>query len=187
MGSKKTKEEFFNNLYHSTYYNLRKFVQKRSNNSFMVDDVLQEVYLEVFRHLDDLKTHENYIGWIYKTADNKILKLNDAYYRCMVHETALDAGLSEKAERDRETEFLALEQYRRLLQEDEYDFLMKKYKDGYSHKELAEMAGSSEAASKMKLSRILGKLKKKLKQNTPLFFLVILNFFCYLFSIFRNI
>ena len=37
--------------------------------------------------------------------------------------------------------------------------LIKKYDEGYSHKELADMTGSSVAGCKMKLSRIVRKLK----------------------------
>ena len=57
-------------------------------------------------------------------------------------------------------ELVELEEYRTALREDEYEILIKKYVEGYSHKDLAQVSGSSVAGSKMKLSRIINKLKK---------------------------
>lgn len=39
---------------------------------------------------------------------------------------------------------------------------MKRYNEGYSHREIAEMTGKTVASSKMKISRIIKKLKSKL-------------------------
>lgn len=163
MSNRKTEDAFFINIYQETYNNLRRFVQRRSKDPAMVDDILQEVYIEAFRHIEDLKQHENSIGWIYKTADNKIKKLNSIYIRHAIHETDLEEWGAQVV--DNSEEFIEFEQYREVLKEDEYEFLMKKYKDGYSHKDLAKMTGNSVAGSKMKLSRILNKLRKNLRIN----------------------
>ena len=40
------KKQLFQKLYDQTYINLRQFVQYRSRNPHMVDDILQEIYLE---------------------------------------------------------------------------------------------------------------------------------------------
>lgn len=157
MIGKNSKEESFKNIYDDTYYYLRRFVERRSQNSAIVDDILQEVYLEVFRHIDDLLIHENYIGWIYKTAENKIRKLNNIYNEFLIHEISLDA--EEVLETTIEYEFIDFEKYREVLKEDEYELLMLKYNKGYSHRELAEMTGKSIAGIKMKLFRIIKKLR----------------------------
>ena len=79
--NKKVQEELFRKLYDQTYTGLRRFVQYRSRNLHMTDDILQEIYLEMFRHIDELVVHQNQIGWIYKTAEFKIMKLNEVYDR----------------------------------------------------------------------------------------------------------
>lgn len=158
MGKNTTKD--FADIYEKTYYNLRRFVQGRSNNPVIVDDILQEVYIEVYKHIDDLRNHRNSIGWIYKTADNKIKKLNYIYNKHVLNEINLDVGRSLIVEED--AGFIELEAYKEILEEDEYRLLLKKYGEGCSHKDLACMTGKSVAGSKMKLSRIRNKLIRNL-------------------------
>lgn len=155
---KKKQDEFFTEIYNETYNDLGKFVSRRTRNPGMSEDILQEVYLEAFRHLDDLKTHENPVGWIYKTAYNKIKKMNSIYDRHALYETSLEEGVDQEVWDH--SELVELEEYRTALREDEYEILIKKYVEGYSHKDLAQVSGSSVAGSKMKLSRIINKLKK---------------------------
>lgn len=151
-------DNYFDELYKTTYDNLRQFVKRRSMNNDIVDDILQEVYIEVYRHIDHLKTHGNNIGWIYKTADNKIKKFNYIYSRNMSCSVSLEE-CEDWAVMFKEDNFSELDEYREILREDEYLLLIKKYDEGYSHKELADMTGSSVAGCKMKLSRIVRKLK----------------------------
>lgn len=55
-------EIFFNEIYEHTFNNLRKYIVRRCNDPLLEDDVLQEVYLEAYRHIEDLKRHENSVG-----------------------------------------------------------------------------------------------------------------------------
>lgn len=63
--NKKEQELLFQKLYEQTYTGLRRFVQCRSRNLHMIDDILQEIYLETLRHINDLAVHENQVGWSY--------------------------------------------------------------------------------------------------------------------------
>ncbi|MBQ9990605.1 MAG: sigma-70 family RNA polymerase sigma factor [Lachnospiraceae bacterium] len=159
--NKKQKEKYFNELYEKSYEGLSRFVQYRSSNPAFAEDILQEIYLEAFRHIEKLKEHENPRGWLYKAANYKILKLNAAYLRRQTHETRIEdwTQLPENPGSEQTEDF---EEYKAILKEDEFSFLMMKYEQGYSHRELAKMTGSTEAGSKMKLSRILAKLRKGL-------------------------
>ena len=85
-----TDEAFFEDIYNDTFEGLKRFVQHKSNNPAMVDDILQEVYLEVFRHIKVLREHVNAVGWVYKTAHNKIKKLNEIYNRHSIRETTME-------------------------------------------------------------------------------------------------
>ena len=155
---KKKQDEFFKEIYEETYSGLGKFVSTRARDSGMAEDILQEVYLEAIRHLEDLKQHENPIGWIYKTAYDKIKKMNSIYDRHAFYETSLEEGMDQEVWDH--SELVELEEYRTALREDEYELLIKKYVEGYSHKDLAQVNGGSVAGNKMKLSRIINKLKK---------------------------
>lgn len=56
-------------------------------------------------------------------------------------------------------EIIKTSEYQSILNEDEFLLLMMKYKEGYSHQEIAKIKNITENNSKMKLSRIIKKLK----------------------------
>ena len=151
-------KEFFEEIYNTTYTGLRKFVSYRCTNSALVDDILQEVYIEVFRHIDQLREHENIVGWVYKTADNKTKKLNEVYNKYYNHKTELEEW-NLTYEENELAEIIQTNEYQSILSEDEFLLLMMKYKEGFSHQEIAKIKNITESNSKMKLSRIIRKLK----------------------------
>lgn len=156
--NKKEQELLFQKLYEQTYTGLRRFVQCRSRNLHMVDDILQEIYLETFRHIEDLAVHENQVGWIYKTAEFKIKKLNEIYDRNASRELSNTEFFEPLSENNTE-EMIKLDEYRRILKEDEFALVMKKYAEGYSYKEIGQMIGNTESGTKMKIIRLIKKLR----------------------------
>lgn len=174
--NKKVREKLFRKLYDQTYTGLRRFVQYRSRDLHMTDDILQEIYLELYRHIDELELHQNQIGWIYKTAEFKLMKLNEAYDRNASRE--LDGqDFTEPPTDDDTEEIIWLDEYRRILKEDEFALVMKKYIEGYSYKEIGQMTGNTEAGSKMKIMRLITKLRKNIRNNVILTVSFVISFF----------
>ncbi len=167
------KKELFQELYDQTYINLRRFVQHRSRNLYMVDDILQEIYLETFRHIEELAAHENRVGWIYKTADYKIMKLNKVYDRNMSRELS-GTDFEEPSIEDNAEMIINLDEYKRILREDEFALVMKKYIEGYSYKEIGQLTGNTVSGSKMKISRLIEKLRKNIGELSNKLFLIFL-------------
>ena len=151
-------------------------MQYRSRNPHMVDDILQEIYLEVFRHIDELELHENQIGWIYKTAEFKIKKLNGLYDRNTARELT-DIVFEEPLAENNTENIFRLDEYRRILKEDEFALVMKKYAEGYSYKEIGEMTGSTESGSKMKIMRLIQKLRNGVRNNVLMMVSLVIGFF----------
>lgn len=162
MKMEKDEKDFFVKVYNETFYNLRQYVKRRILDPNLVDDVLQEIYMEIVRHIEDLKTHENYRGWIYKTAENKVKKINKICYHYAEYEIKYENISEIQLEKGVESTFLLYEQLKETLLEDEYELIIKKYKDGYSHQNLADMTGSTLSGTKMKISRIMKKLRNHL-------------------------
>ena len=163
------KKELFQELYDQTYINLRRFVQHRSRNLHMVDDILQEIYLETYRHIEELAVHENQVGWIYKTADYKIKKLNEVYDRNVSRELS-NTDFEEPSIEDNAEMIIDLDEYKQILKEDEFALVMKKYVEGYSYKEIGQLTGNTALGSKMKILRLIRKLRKNIgKLSNKLF------------------
>ena len=69
MKNAQSDKEFFLKIYDVTFHGLRRYISYKSADLVLVDDILQEVYLEVFRHIDNLKNHENIEGWSFRTGN----------------------------------------------------------------------------------------------------------------------
>lgn len=162
----RSNEKFFNDMYQKTICPLKSYTMKHSCHPDFVDDILQEVYLEAFRHIQILRTHENHIGWLYKTAEYKILKFNKRYYENAAHETGYSetetAGLFFTSEEPAAARF---EEFQSILSPEEYDLFLKKYRDGLPYQALAKITHTSVSGSRARLSRI----KKKLRKHLPEF------------------
>ena len=91
--------------------------------------------LETFRHIEVLSTNENQVGWIYKTAEYKIKKLNEVYDRNMSRELSGTDFEEPFIEDHAET----------IIHLDEFALVMKKYVEGYSYKEIGQLTGNTES------------------------------------------
>ena len=118
--------------------------------------------LETFRHIEVLSTHENQVGWIYKTAEYKIKKLNEVYDRNMSRELSVTDFEEPFIEDHAET----------IIHLDEVALVMKKYVEGYSYKEIGQLTGNTESGSKMKISRLIEKLRKNIGELSNKLFLI---------------
>lgn len=127
--------------------------------------------LETFRHIEVLSTHENQVGWIYKTAEYKIKKLNEVYDRNMSRELSV-TDFEEPFIEDHAETIIHLDEYKRILKEDEFVLVMKKYVEGYSYKEIGQLTGNTESGSKMKISRLIEKLRKNIGELSNKLFLI---------------
>lgn len=67
-------EQAFEYLYHYTYEATRVFVSNFCNNQSEVDDIVQEIYLEVFRFLPTLKDNMVFCAWQRRVAYHCCLK-----------------------------------------------------------------------------------------------------------------
>lgn len=54
------------------HYHLRAFIARRAPQDIDVDDILQEVFLRLYRSLDTLKDPQRLVSWIYQITRNVI-------------------------------------------------------------------------------------------------------------------
>lgn len=67
-------EQAFEYLYHHTHEMTRVFVSNFCNNQSEVEDIVQEIYLEVFRFLSTLKDNMAFCAWLRSVAYHCCLK-----------------------------------------------------------------------------------------------------------------
>lgn len=70
------------------------FIVKRVNDSFVAEDITQDVLLRVYTRLDNLDSHEKFLPWLYTIARNAIAD----YYRRSRSESELPETLASVAD-----------------------------------------------------------------------------------------
>lgn len=116
---------------------------------FIAEDLVQEAFLTACFKSDELATHVNPVGWLYKTLSFLILReRNRAYHRLespMVNDDFPGAEDSLPLELVIPTE----------LSENEKELIINRYEKRFTYEELAEKKGITQEACRKQLSRAL--------------------------------
>ncbi len=162
MGSRQDKEQFIEKVFAEMYKELKLLVYRCSYDKELVEDILQETYLAAYRHADELIDNERYRGWMYATAMNKTKKLNymnRKHNECISFEEQIDIGV------EPEYECMRFSAIKTFLPSEDYELLMRHYDEKYTYNELADIYGKTPSYIKMRVSRMVKKLKTKLKTD----------------------
>ena len=154
---RKKKEDYFQKLYEETYDELLRYVSKLYwYDAAMVEDILQETYLILYRKITEVMRHENPTGWIKMTAKYvtyHVLERNHAVEEILSQYQADTAVSPEKL----------LDEYedlRKFLTEKELKLIRRYYEEGYSLDELAQEYRISKPALKMRIHRVVKKIRR---------------------------
>ena len=136
-----------------------------ANNSDDAQDLLQEGFIKVYRNLEKFRKEGSFEGWVRRVFVNTAIE----HYRRKVNLNTI----SEKEERTIEDgawnvlDHLAEKDIIQLVQElsPGYRSVFNMYViEGYSHKEIGDIAGISEGTSKSQLARAKAILQKKVQE-----------------------
>jgi RNA polymerase sigma-70 factor (ECF subfamily) len=141
---------------------LRAFVRGRVSDESEADDILQEVFLRIHRHLCCLPDPDKIDSWVYQIARNLIID----YYRRRRKLVEIPESLPAEAdlpEANAEAELaLSLKDMIAELPETDRQALLLTEFQGMSQKELAERMGLSLSGAKSRVQRARQKLRDML-------------------------
>jgi len=83
-------------MWRQAHNGLRAFVAKRVANEADVEDILQEVFLRMYRTLDRLKDPDRMVSWMFQITRHAIID----YYRTPARHREMSVGLSADLEAD---------------------------------------------------------------------------------------
>lgn len=140
---------------------LKRFVQKRVKDSGNTDDILQQLYLKLYKNCEQLQGINNMNAWLYQITRNTV---ND-FFRENSKTVALaeDAEIADTNEQDlvkQEIEAL-VRPLIQLLPKEYAEALLLSEIEGISQKEIAEKLGISYSGAKSRVQRGREKLKQK--------------------------
>ena len=156
-------EQFFNKLYTDSYVLLKKYVFSKIDSN-EAEDILQETYYQAYRNVNILKEHPNPTGWLMLTCKN-ILKKHIAKNKKELDKTYIGAteDLINNMPAVDDYDWVYMEELKKILSDDTYYLLVKKYVEGYSVEELAKQLNITDGACKMRLKRAKKEARKKIK------------------------
>ncbi len=121
-------------------------------------DACQDIFLKIFLNLAKFEEKSQFSTWVYSITFNYCI---DALRKAKKElSTATDSGseIENLADDDNSSEFLeieakALEKILDLIPAEDRAFLIMKYEQGLSIREIADILGKTESAVKMKIKR----------------------------------
>ncbi|GGW38580.1 RNA polymerase sigma factor [Arenibacter certesii] len=137
---------------------------KYSRNKTEAEDSLHDSFMTIYSKIDQFKHQGSFEGWMKRITINTVLQK----YRKQESLSLVSDNIQEEAIEEAEYVDVDLQVLLRYIQElpDKYRLTFNLYVlDGYSHKEISEMLGTSEGTSKSNLARARKILKEKIEAN----------------------
>lgn len=171
---KKTIEKIRNNDYdtiesiYSTYYKLIKYIifQKIQNHND-VDDLVQEVFLKVFRKIDTYNSNYKFNNWISEIARNTVLdyiRKKQNYEYELLKDDAIIIDDTQNSGHNSINDSLD-KKIKNILNDDEYQIVTYRIYFDFKFKDIAKMLDSNVSIVSSKYFRAINKLKKKIRKE----------------------
>lgn len=148
--------------YSSTLYGL---CLKYSRNKTEAEDNLHDSFMTIFEKIGQFRAQGSFEGWLKRITVNTVLQK----YRKEQHLNIVSENTEEVIEVDSVYTNISLETLLQYIQElpNKYRMTFNLYVlDGYSHKEISSLVGTSTGTSKSNLARARNILKEKIETET---------------------
>lgn len=137
---------------------------KYSRNKTEAEDSLHDSFMTIYSKIDQFKHQGSFEGWIKRITVNTVLQK----YRKVEDLSLVSENIEEESEEESGYLNLDLQTLLGYIQElpNKYRLTFNLYVlDGYTHKEISEMLGTSLGTSKSNLARARNILKEKIETN----------------------
>ena len=147
--------EEYETLFKKHYRQIYNYCRVKLRHELSASDCVQEVFLILYKKLEKVEVTENFVLWLYRTAD----KVMSRYLKKQSRDISLDS-LDEPIEDENAFIFDKYEIIDKYVTKDELALLEKYYLHGETIKGIAEKTGVSEAAIYKRIERLKAKLEK---------------------------
>ncbi len=137
---------------------------KYSRNKTEAEDNLHDSFMTIFNKIDQFNFNGSFEGWIKRITVNTVLQK----YRKEQHLNVVSENTVEEMDVDTDQVDISLSTLLGYIQElpNKYRLTFNLYVlDGYSHKEISEMLGTSAGTSKSNLARAKMILREKIEKE----------------------
>lgn len=140
---------------------LKRFIAGRVQNDYDVEDILQEIFIRIYRHIGCLKEEDKLRAWVFQIARNTVID----HYRCQRVEDRLSVIpediINEPAEIIDEDQdiIMCLRSMINYLPEKYRQAIILSEFEGLTRRELAEILGLSLPGAKSRVQRARKELR----------------------------
>lgn len=145
-------------------------VYRYTYNSQIAEDLLQDIFIKVFSHIQDIRNEETFVGWIYRIAINtcySYLRRQKSQLQRTIPLNEVE-GIIEGKTNESGDEIMkkSLDDAIRNLPDKMKSVFLLHDVQGFKHREIARMLGCSMGTSKSQLSKARVKIREHLKNKT---------------------
>jgi len=138
-------------------------------NAASAEDLLQEIFIRVFTHLDTLDKDEAFAGWMYRIAVNtclSYLRSNKKVLQRTVPLSSIEYTVGEDSQNVSEKKLgKPIEEAIQSLSTKLQSVFLLHDVQGYKHREIAQMLGCTVGTSKSQLFKARMKIRQKLEKK----------------------
>jgi len=131
---------------------------------------LQDIFIKVFSHLQDIRNEETFVGWIYRIAINtcySYLRRKKSQLQRTIPLNEVEGTIEGKTnESGDQIMKKSLDDAVKILPDKMKSIFLLHDVQGFKHKEIARMLGCSMGTSKSQLFKARMKIRESLKNKT---------------------
>lgn len=120
-------------------------------------DLMQEIWIKVFLHLRSFKKESTFQTWLYRLTTNHCLNYLKSRSRA---DQLLQKIETKESVPSEDVHSVEVKDILATIPFEDRELLTMKFIAGYTYEEVASICGMSVSAVKMKVSRLLGRLRK---------------------------
>jgi len=160
-----TREEGFRQLVLAYQHRLYQVIRRQLPSHEDADDVLQNTFLKVFRHLDGFEGRSELYTWMYRIAQNEVF--NFVKRNAKMKMVALENQVEKREEPHLNPDELVrcLEMAVNGLPERQQMVFRMRYYDELSYKQMADILKLTEGALKASFHHAVKKIEEELKSK----------------------
>jgi len=160
-----TREEGFRQLVLAYQHRLYQVVRRQLPSQEDADDVLQNTFLKVFRHLDGFEGRSELYTWMYRIAQNEVYNFTrrNAKMKMVILENQVEKHEEPHLNSEELVRFLEMA-VNGLPERQQMVFRMRYY-DELSYKQMAEILKLTEGALKASFHHAVKKIEEELKSK----------------------
>src|SRR4051812_38250189 len=156
-------EAAFEEIVRAYHARLRSFVRRMLDDDHAADDLLQDVWFDVFRSVGKLKDLGAFRGWLYRIARDRVYR---SLRRKGVVMQPLDDTDIATAERDEPIESVALDDSLHALPHEQREVLLLRFSEEMSYEQIAAAVGCELGTVRSRLHYAKRALKSAIERNS---------------------